>query len=145
MTSHKSSTKGRQTSSICVHCRFRILGMKHFFIFYDIHLSQYHWRMVLNLYSFYSSRSKLSERLNGSFNSMISKMVESSLKSRTLDLILCLSSGLSLLWHLTISLQQSLGTQWVKGWLWWVAVQKVRAEGKVHCKMELCPGCGPWG
>lgn len=76
--------------------------MKYFFIFYAVHPSQYHWRMILILYSFYSSGSKLSERLNGSFNSMISKMVESGLKSRTLDLILCLSSRLSLLWHLTI-------------------------------------------
>lgn len=38
MTSYKSSTKGRQNSSAFVHGRFRVLGMKHFFIFYAIHL-----------------------------------------------------------------------------------------------------------
>lgn len=48
------------------------------------------------LHSFYSSGSKLSERLSSLFNSMISKMVESGLKFRSFDRTLCLSSGLSL-------------------------------------------------
>lgn len=98
--------------------------------------------MVLISYSFYSSESKLSERLSESFNCMISGMVESGLKSRTLNLTLCLVSGLILIFGMSISLQQSLGTQQLKGWLWWVAVQRVRAEEE-HYELEICPGCGP--
>lgn len=55
--------------------------------------------MVLILYSFYSSGSKLSERLSGLFNGMTDKLVESGLKSRTSSRVLCLSSGLSLASH----------------------------------------------
>lgn len=117
--------------------------MKHFFIFYAFHSSQHYWRMVLISYSFCSSGSKLSERLSELFNCMISKMVESGLKFRTLDLTLCLVAGLILTFGISISLQQSLGTQQLQGWLWWVAVQRVRAEEKLHCELEICPGCGP--
>lgn len=60
MTAHESSTEER-FPVVFVHCRFRILRMKHFFIFCAIHSSQHYWRVVLMLYSRYSE-SKLSER-----------------------------------------------------------------------------------
>lgn len=63
---------------------------------------------------------------------MINKIVESGLKSRTLDVSLCLSSGTSQ-FHCS-------RTQQVKDWLWWVAVQRVRAEGKL--RRDLKPGPG---
>ena len=78
-----------------VHYGFKVLGMKHFFIFYVVYSLWRYWRVVLILYSFWNSGSHLSETLSGLFKNMISKMAESDLRSRTSDLTLCLSSGLS--------------------------------------------------
>lgn len=83
MTSHKSSTRGRQTSSAFVHYGFKVLGMKHFFIFYVIYPL---WRLLeggTNIILILEFRKSSSETLSGLFKNMISKMAESDLRSRT--------------------------------------------------------------
>lgn len=144
MTSHKSSTRGRQDSVAFVHYGFKVLGMKHFFIFYVIYSLWRYWRVVLILYSFWNSGSHLSETLSGLFKNMISKW-QSQISDPGLLISLCVwSSGLFPASHHCIAAEPRNtadgGVVVVVGW-----VQMVRAEGKLRCELEPCPGCGSWG